>query len=332
MSVWLIDDRVFLGHRAPHPHPESPERLACLGALLARWDLPRVPPRPATDAEVLAVHETGYLERLRRTDAAGGGYLDPDTFVAADSLAAALHAAGACLDGVDALISGQASAVVALVRPPGHHARPGQGMGFCLLNNVALAAARAVEQGKRVAVLDYDVHHCNGTQEAFWASAEVLVVSMHQSPLYPFSGEADEVGDGPGWGFTRNVPLPCGCGDADYLHALRQLVVPCLATYAPDLLLVSAGYDAHHLDPIGGMELTGLGYRHLLAEAWAAVQHVPLLLALEGGYSPDGLVEGVESSLLEASRGELPPPPPGKPSARVARLVDSVRASWEAPR
>jgi acetoin utilization deacetylase AcuC-like enzyme len=326
--VLLAHDTVFGTHQ-PHPgHPEQPARLEWLNGIPALESLPRLKPRPATREELLRVHSGDYLDAIRTVEDAGGGRLDVDTPIGPGSLDAALHAAGTCVDLILALLGGEVDAGIALVRPPGHHARPCSGMGFCILNNAAVAAAAAVAGGARVAVFDWDVHHGNGIQEAFWTTAEVLYASMHQHPHYPFSGAPWERGEGPGEGTTLNVPLPAGCRDADYAHAVERLVAPALRAFAPDVLIIAAGFDAHHSDPFGQMALTGLGFASLLEQALDAAGRVPVLFELEGGYTPEGLRDGV-GQCMPVLRGAAPlPRPPQTPHPtvveHVTRLADTL--------
>jgi acetoin utilization deacetylase AcuC-like enzyme len=329
VRVGLIDDPVFAGHRPPRAHPEAPYRLALTHRVRAGRRLVPLTPRPALDDEILLAHTESYLEQLLRLEAQGGGDVDPDTYFVADSLEVARLAVGSCLQALEALLAGELDSALAIVRPPGHHACPGHGMGFCLVNNVAVVAAQAVASRKRVAVFDWDVHHGNGTEEAFRDSADVLVVSLHQAPFYPFTGQANALGRGAGRGFTRNIPLPSGLSDADYLYATRTLVMPELAEFAPDLLVVSAGFDAHERDPLGGMLLTAAGFRAMLTLAWQAVQHVPLLLALEGGYSPEAVADSLVACLSEMQEPGAIEPKVSGVSEPVERHVEHVRSAWE---
>jgi acetoin utilization deacetylase AcuC-like enzyme len=243
--------------------------------------------------------------------------LDADTFHAPESIAAAKRAAGAAVELVDGLLNGDARWGLALMRPPGHHARPGNAMGFCLLNNVAVAAAHARSKGlERVAIIDFDVHHGNGTQEIFYDDPSVLYVSLHQFPYYPGTGAAAEIGVGAGRGYTVNVPLSAGAGDAVYVAAFERLLTPIVEQYRPDLLLVSAGFDAHERDPLGGMALTDAGYfaiaRSLLTGLHA---ETPLGLVLEGGYDLSGL-ESAVASTVDALAG-------GVTNARISREIEA---------
>lgn len=329
-TVLIAADPIFERHAPYLGHPDQPHRLQVLADLPAVAGLPRLPPRPATDDELLAAHSEDYLSLLGRMEAAGGGNLCPDTPVGPESVAVARHAVGACIDLALALAQGEARAAVALVRPPGHHAERERGMGFCLLNNVAAAALAATRLGRRAAVLDWDVHHGNGTQNILWRSGETVVVSIHQYPHYPWrTGGADELGEGPGHGLNRNVPMPAGCRDGDYLRAFEDLVCPVLRGFAPDVLLISAGFDAHRLDPYGGMALTAAGFREMLRRAWLAVGAAPVLLVLEGGYSLDALRESVAACVDELARG---PSDDGiAPAAHpdVVRHIERVKSEWD---
>ncbi len=292
-SLALVDDPLFDEHWSARAqgHPERPERLAASRAGLAALQLEapelrvhRLAPRDAAPDELLLVHEPRYVETLA---AAHGqdGHFDADTYFGERSAAAALRAAGGALALVERLMRREEKAGVALLRPPGHHARPSGAMGFCLLNNVALAAARALTLGaRRVAIVDWDVHHGNGTEEVFYDDPRVLYVSLHQSPLYPGTGAAADVGQGIGRGFNVNVPLSAGATSDVYREAFAALVSPILAAYAPDVLLVSAGYDAHARDPLGGMRLDDASYGDLMRSLLEATDGAPVGVFLEGGY------------------------------------------------
>jgi len=267
------------------------------------------------------------------------GSLDADTSVSPRSFDAALLAAGAAITMTAAVVKREATSAFVLVRPPGHHAEEDHAMGFCLFNNLAIAAAHArAELGvERVLVVDWDVHHGNGTQRAFYDRRDVLFFSLHQFPLYPGSGWVDEVGQGEGVGHTVNVPLPPSSGDADYEAAVREILVPVADTYKPDLVLVSAGFDAHHDDPLAGMNVTDDGFAHL-AEAVRSIaeRHAQgrLALMLEGGYDLEALGRSTRRC-VEVLTGVAPrtaSPAPGEPSAMVrallGRLRDRLRPWW----
>ncbi len=314
----LIDDPVFSEHHSTEPHhPESPERLvaareaARLATQLLTWEA--LSPRDATRAELERVHTSDYLELLGQL-AGSSTMLDGDTFLSPRSVAAATRAAGASVELVDALLEQRARFGLALLRPPGHHARPGAAMGFCLLNNVAVAAAAARARGlSRILVLDWDVHHGNGTQEMFWRDSEVLYVSLHQSPHYPGTGAADEIGEGEGAGFTLNVPLSQGATDAIYRTAFERVVLPIVDQFRPQLTLISAGFDAHRRDPLGGMLLSDVGYAELTRLLLSALpSDQPIGVLLEGGYDLQGLQGALLATLTALAAG------PGAPSATAA--------------
>ena len=314
-------------------HPERPARL---GAALAGVDdacgpsgFVLVEPRPATLAEITRVHPADYVEALDQLCAAGGGDLDPDTVVAAGSCATARLAAGTGLEAIDALRRGDGDVAFVAVRPPGHHACRDRGMGFCLYNNVAVAAAALAEGGERVAIIDWDVHHGNGTQDIFWDDPRVLYVSTHQSPLYPGTGRIFETG-GPGApGSTLNLPFPEGTTGDVLLRAFDEVVVPATEEFAPDWVLVSAGFDAHRDDPLGGMALSAGDFADLAGRvAELAPGRGRLALFLEGGYDLGALRRSVAAtvSTLVGSpvRGE--PATSGGPGAST---VDTAKRIHE---
>lgn len=303
--VRLYTHAACAGHDPGHGHRERPERLAAIAAavdaagLAARLQV--CAPRPAPRAALERVHAASYVEmilglrgRSRR--------LDADTVVGPGSVEAALYAAGAALDASAAVLAGDARSALCAVRPPGHHAERDHAMGFCLFNNVAVAAAAALAGPlQRVLVFDPDVHHGNGTQHLFYRSAAVHYVSIHQYPFYPGTGAAGERGSGPGAGYTLNLPLPAGSGDDEYLAATERQVLPALRAFVPQLVIVSAGFDAHRRDPLGMMRVSTAGfttlYRLLLDELDRL--RIPHLFVLEGGYSLEALGECVAALLTE---------------------------------
>ncbi len=303
-AALLLDDARFDLHAPVAYHPERPERLvaarAAAAALEPKVAWQRVPAREATADEIARVHDAAYttqLEALRGQES----YLDPDTYVVPGSVAAARLAAGGVISLVDALLEGRATRGLALVRPPGHHARPGQAMGFCLLNNVAIAAAHARARGiSRVAVIDWDVHHGNGTQEMFYSDPAVLYASTHQYPFYPGSGAVNEIGEGDGRGATVNVPLSAGGGDAIYRGAFERVLLPVLDEFAPELVLISAGFDPAERDPLAQMDVSDDAFGWM-ARALGAIadKHAKgrALLVLEGGYDLPSLESGLGSAL-----------------------------------
>lgn len=309
-TLALVDDPLFCEHLAPAGHPERPERLHAARAAIAHSDLSMrrldLATRPASIDELARIHAPSYLEALGQL-AGQAGYLDEDTFYSEASVSAAWAAAGAALVMTGALLERRAEFGLALVRPPGHHARPTGAMGFCLLNNVAVAAAQARAAGlSRVAIVDFDVHHGNGTQEAFYRDPSVLYVSLHQSPLYPGTGAAEECGAGDGRGYTVNVPLSAGAGDAAYGAAIERIVAPVLESYQPELLLFSAGFDAHTRDPLAQMQLSDAGFQSVVRRTLGAIRpDVGVGLVLEGGYDLLGLGSALAASLEGLSEGPL---------------------------
>lgn len=330
-------------------HPERPERLHAVRARLeadqvlaeARDDgrLVRIEGAAATREALLRVHTPEHLDRLDALAARGGGHADADTYVAAESPRIAREACGDLLAVVDAVMRGQARNGFALGRPPGHHARPSTAMGFCLLSNVAVAArhAQAVWGAERVLIVDVDVHHGNGTEEAFYADPSVVFFSSHQAGLYPGTGRIEDTGEGPGRSATVNLPVPAGTTDDGLVDAYRQLLPALAARVRPDLVVLSAGYDAHRLDPLGGLALSVAGITdviRIVAEVADAYAGGRLVASLEGGYhatAADGggaLAHGVASTLRvlldPTAEASDPYGPTRAPGPDVGPAVDAV--------
>ncbi len=330
-TLLLYDERM-LAHEAGPGHPERPQRLEAVCRELQRAPLGHVrwsEPQPADRTHLERIHHPVYLvrlEALRGTSAR----LDPDTAVSEGSVEAAYLAAGAAVDAVEAVVSGAAPSAFALVRPPGHHAEADRAMGFCLLNNIAVAAAHArTKLGcRRVLLVDWDVHHGNGTQHAFFDRADVLYFSSHRYPFYPGSGTVGEVGRDEGEGFTVNVPLPPGLDDADFIAVYRELLLPIADGFRPDLVLVSAGFDAHADDPLGGMNVTEEGFAtvcRLVKEIADRHADGRLALILEGGYDLGALARSVRAC-VEVLGGQAPGPvEDGSPDARIVEVLQEVR-------
>jgi acetoin utilization deacetylase AcuC-like enzyme len=329
----LVDDPRFDRHVAPGHHPERPERLVAARAGVRRSaaQVDPLPARAATDEELARVHDPRFVDALSRLSGQRR-YLDPDTYLSPDSVETARLAAGSLVSLVDALLDGPTKKGVALLRPPGHHARPAQAMGFCLLNNVAVAAAHARARGlSRVAVVDWDVHHGNGTQEIFWRDPAVLYVSTHQFPFYPGTGDVDEVGEGDGTGYTVNVPLSAGGGDAVYASAFERVVLPVLSAYAPELVLVSAGFDAAVRDPLAQMQLSASAFGWMARELARVAQASAggrMALVLEGGYDLVALEAGVAAAveaMLGGRASELARSPDDE---GVERAAEFAKRTW----
>jgi acetoin utilization deacetylase AcuC-like enzyme len=335
VAVILIHTDRFAEHQTPPGHPERPERAEVMDAVAGRWrarGVEIVAPRAAAPAQLARVHDPEYLRRISET-VGHATALDPDTYTSPESHEIALLAAGAAIDAVERVMGASHVASLAMVRPPGHHAERDRAMGFCLLNNVAVAAAHARSLGaRRVAIVDYDVHHGNGTQHIFEADPHVLYVSTHQYPYYPGTGAAEEVGREAGRGFTVNLPLEVGAVDDDYRTVFGAVIIPVLRQFEPDLVLVSAGFDAHERDPLGGMRLTTPAFAAMTSELRAVAQECCLgriAAVVEGGYDLHALAGSLDA-VIETLNG--PPSPAAWPSGGVAstRGDDSVTAATRA--
>jgi acetoin utilization deacetylase AcuC-like enzyme len=308
MTTALIYDPIFLEHLTPHKHPERPQRLEMamkvLEALdwLERDNLIQIPPRAATEDELALVHERSYIRQVkaaadevaRETGREGSKsrFFSTDTYISAQSYAAAIKAAGAPLTAIDAIMRGEIDNAYCLVRPPGHHALPDEAMGFCLFNNVAIAAQYALDHHglERVMIIDYDVHHGNGIQDIFYAEPRVLYFSIHQAPFYPGTGHSDERGEGAGLGTTINVPLPATVGFEIYEPIFRQVMSHAADRFDPQLILVSVGFDAHWNDPLGQMNLSTAGFAQLtklIIDLAQILCNGRLVMVQEGGYNLD---------------------------------------------
>ena len=343
--VVIASDR-FSDHLNPPGHPERVERAEVMQAVASTWRARGgavAAARAATREELLRVHSAAYLRTI--DDTAGHAVaLDPDTFTSPASRDVAVLAAGAAVLAVETVMAASPAAprhAFALVRPPGHHAERDRAMGFCLFNNVAIAAAHALASGLgRVAIVDYDVHHGNGTQQAFYEDPRVLYVSTHQYPYYPGTGGAAEVGRAAGEGFTVNVPLEAGATDGDYDTVFRALVVPLLEQFQPELVLVSAGFDAHERDPLGCMRLSAAGYASLTRQVCTVAGQCcddRVVLVTEGGYDLRALEACLESTVAAASSfgpedagsTGLGAGPTGRSLAAIAAVRAAQRRYWQ---
>jgi acetoin utilization deacetylase AcuC-like enzyme len=335
MSLLVIHSDRFGDHRTPPGHPERVERAEVMQSIVTAWkQRGRVvqPARPATRAELARVHSDAYLSMIDST-AGRAVKLDPDTYTSPESRDVALLAAGAAIGGVEAIVQSRDTRVMALVRPPGHHAERERAMGFCLYNSVAAAAAHALSLGmERVVVMDYDVHHGNGTQWIFYEDPRVLYVSTHQYPFYPGTGAAQDVGRGKGAGFTFNVPLEAGSTDGDYADVFKALVIPVIDQFKPELVLISAGYDAHERDPLARMRLSTHGYGVLtksLCDLADTHCHGRVVAVTEGGYDLTALKACFESSMAILDGVPLVPPkePPMPATDRSRLTIAAVRST-----
>jgi acetoin utilization deacetylase AcuC-like enzyme len=331
--IWLRHD-ASLRHDVPG-HPERPARIVALEAEAQRrgwFGFERVE-APAAARELLhAVHPEEHVAFIERLSASGGGMIDMDTAAMGATFEAALHAAGGAAAMVDALLGGEAPAGFAALRPPGHHAEPERAMGFCFFNNVAVAARRATAAhgARRVLILDWDVHHGNGTNDIFHEADDVLFVSIHEWPLYPGTGPASDMGSGAGAGYTVNLPVPARSGDETYRSLVDHVVCPLIGLWAPELVLVSAGFDAHRLDPLADCRVTEGGYaamtaslRHSCAGAGA-----PLGIVLEGGYSLEALCGSVAALAPVLAAESVPPVEEVAVHPLAARAVERLGRFW----
>ncbi|MEA3056682.1 MAG: hypothetical protein QOD30_2114 [Actinomycetota bacterium] len=331
MAVLLSTSERYLEHDCGRGHPERPARIDAVlrGAADAGLEdsLVRIAPRPATREELELLHSPAYLDALERFCAGGGGHLDPDTAAVPESWGAAVLGAGAGPDAVERLDRGEADPAILALRPPGHHATPTRAMGFCLLNNVAVTAAGLAARGERVLILDWDAHHGNGTQDAFYEDPRVLYVSFHEFPLYPFTGRLHETGAGAGAGTTVNVPLPAGATGDVLLKAMDELVAPAAAAFAPTWLLLSAGFDGHRADPLTGIDLSSGDFADLTSRALLLAPAGHRIAFLEGGYDLDALRASTAACVAGLAGVDLRPEAPssGGPGRHVVDAALRLR-------
>jgi acetoin utilization deacetylase AcuC-like enzyme len=326
----LVSDRRYLKHFAGRSHPERPARAAVMIHMaeeLQRAGILTLSPREATTAELELCHDPSYVSEVKYSASMPRYDFDPDTHASPDSYQTALLAAGGVLTGVEAVMDGAADNAFAIIRPPGHHALPTRAMGFCLFNNVAIAARYLIRRRglKRVLVVDWDVHHGNGIQDIFYDSPEVLYFSTHQFPFYPGTGGLDEIGVGAGAGYTVNAPMPATFGDDEYLRVFDEVLAPVARQYRPEFILVSSGFDAHFRDPLGGMEVTENGFaalarrvKRLAAECCGG----RMAAALEGGYDLQALADSGRSVLEEMGREADEPLAPPDDGGRVMPIIE----------
>ena len=334
-AVGLLYDPLYLEHDNAG-HPENAGRLRAVVRLLEESGLSSrlcsLPARDATVDELAFIHDPDYIEFVRETAGRGEVWMDPDTYVCHRSYEAAIRAAGGCLAAVDAVLAGEVESAFCLVRPPGHHATPWRAMGFCLFNNVAVAVeyARRRHGLRRVAIVDFDVHHGNGTHDAFYSDPDVLYFSTHQSPFYPGGGDWRETGDGAGKGATVNVPLPAGSGDIVFDRVWRRILNPVLSRFGPEMLLVSAGYDGHFADPLASLSLSAHRYYEMVAGLRDLARELcggRMVLSLEGGYDFTALAWTIRNSLEALLDEERTPDPLGERDLPPPAVIDEVLAA-----
>lgn len=324
----IVRDDRFMHHFMGSYHPESPERLSAIYAMLDEQDMAGkfalVPTHRAEREELLWIHSPEYIDSLAATEGDESTYLDPDTQTSAGSYEAALLAAGGLCQAIEMVIRGELQNAFALVRPPGHHAERDRAMGFCLFNNVAIGARFAQEKLnlKRILIVDWDLHHGNGTQHTFEDDPTILYFSTHQFPYYPGTGNFDEVGFDQGRGYTINVPMRAGSGDQEFAGVFESILKPVALEFKPELVLVSAGFDCHSDDPLGGMRISNKGFGVLTRQVMEVARQCcqgRLVLTLEGGYHIQRQKEAVKVVLQEMS---------GSSESDVAALLNHADQPW----
>ena len=338
MKVGYIYDPIYLKHNTGQ-HIENARRLEAIVSHLERTglkqQLSQIKPRVATIEEVSLVHHKQYIPHIQEVAKKGGGWLDADTVMSPSSYDAALYAAGGAIRATEAVMEGEVSSAFALVRPPGHHATATRAMGFCLFNNVAIAAKYALAKYnlERIAIIDFDVHHGNATHATFYDNPQVLYISTHQYPFYPGTGDVEETGSGTARGTTVNIPLPAGCGDNEYLQVFDQIIVPAVRRFKPQLILVSAGYDTHWADGISLMQVSVTGFAQMVRIINGLADELcsgRLVFSLEGGYNLTALAASVKATFdvllgntnIEDPLGE---PPRRFEMSSVAPLIKTIK-------
>ncbi len=349
-STALVYHPLCLEHNNPAGHPERPERLtATLKLLDENKMMPRLHltmPKEASEETIARIHHEHYIEAVKETAKAGGGYIDADTYISRDSYRAARLAAGAVVAAIDRFADAGLTNAFCLVRPPGHHATADTGMGFCLFNNLAIGVeyAKSKYGVGNILIVDWDAHHGNGLQDIFYARSDVLYISLHQSPHYPGTGHLDEIGIEEGEGYTINIPLPAGSGDAVFNQAFGRIIAPVATQFKPQFIMLAAGYDGHFADPLASLNLTTQGYARMSEEIVSLASSIGCMViaSLEGGYDLTALSHSVLATLSRMANIEAdladPFEAPARPSTReqvsqTDRLFDQISENlssyWE---
>ena len=332
----VVVDADYLKHDPGEFHPERPQRIEVLLGLARELDPEKfqlLPPKSASRSEIELCHDSDYIRLVESTSRRNGYALDGDTVTSRDSFAVGLLAVGGFLRVLDSIAAGESRNGFALVRPPGHHALSDRAMGFCLFNTIAIGAEYLKQNhgAKKILIMDWDVHHGNGTQNAFYADPSVMFISTHQYPYYPGTGALTEVGTGPGEGYTVNVPLPAGCADTEYLHVFDDIVLPTANKFEPEWVLVSAGFDCHRRDPLGGMSVSEEGFRAMtgimleIADRFAASK---IAFLLEGGYDLAALRNSV-AAVLETMQQTTSEEKPGVSTSSISPLLQRIHQVHE---
>lgn len=341
MKTGIVKDWRYMEHDMGAFHVENPKRIEAIYRMVEKdisFPYTEIEPRPAKEKEIQMVHASSYVNAIKETSGKGRTQLDPDTATSARSYEVALLAAGGLLKAIDLVMDGKIQNGFAIVRPPGHHAEASRAMGFCLFNNIAIGAEYLVQNHgiKRILVIDWDLHHGNGTQHSFYSRSDVLYFSTHQFPHYPGTGHWDEIGQDKGKGFTVNVPLSGGKTDEDYLFIFRKILAPIASDFKPEFILVSAGFDIYKADPLGGMQISEDGFGALTSELMSVAHKFSkdrILFTLEGGYNLQGLSEGVKQVLLYLG-GEGKKPQIGEDISPItekelAPVFDTQKQFWK---
>ena len=344
MQVGFVYDPIYLQHNTGQ-HVENATRLEAMIAYLEQTQLKQqltsIKPRPATIEELSRAHHEPHISHVQEVAQRGGGWLDADTVMSPGSYDAALYAAGGAIRATEAVMSGEITSAFALVRPPGHHATSQRAMGFCLFNNVAITAKYILATYKldRILIIDFDVHHGNGTQEIFYDNPQVLYISTHQYPFYPGTGNIEEIGFGEAKGTTINIPLPSGCGDNEYLSVFEQIIVPAVKRFNPQFMLISAGYDPHWADELALMQVSTSSFAQIAKitqELSAELCNNRLVFILEGGYNLNALATSVKATfdvLMGNPHTEDPlgQPPHRLPPPSINHLIKAIKETHTLP-